>query len=192
MQEIDTRSILFICGGAFVGIDKLIKQRTGARSVGFHANVDNVEDNPDLLREVTTKDLIKFGLIPEFVGRFGLITNVDELSEEQLVRILIDTKNSTIKQYQYLFELDGIELSFDQDSLREIAKRAKDLKTNARGLKNIIEKILMPYQFDAVDLVERGLKKIVISKTTVEGNPATLIFDKKAKTNEQKQQSTNR
>ena len=106
--------------------------------------------------------------------------------------ILIDTKNSTIKQYQYLFELDGIELSFDQDSLREIAKRAKDLKTNARGLKNIIEKILMPYQFDAVDLVERGLKKIVISKTTVEGNPATLIFDKKAKTNEQKQQSTNR
>ena len=192
MQEIDTRSILFICGGAFVGIDKLIKQRTGARSVGFHANVDNVEDSPDLLREVTTKDLIKFGLIPEFVGRFGLITNVDELSEEQLVRILIDTKNSTIKQYQYLFELDGIELSFDQDSLREIAKRAKDLKTNARGLKNIIEKILMPYQFDAVDLVERGLKKIVISKTTVEGNPATLIFDKKAKTNEQKQQSTNR
>ena len=145
-----------------------------------------------MLREVTTKDLIKFGLIPEFVGRFGLITNVDELSEEQLVRILIDTKNSTIKQYQYLFELDGIELSFDQDSLREIAKRAKDLKTNARGLKNIIEKILMPYQFDAVDLVERGLKKIVISKTTVEGNPATLIFDKKAKTNEQKQQSTNR
>jgi ATP-dependent Clp protease ATP-binding subunit ClpX len=189
MQEIDTRSILFICGGAFVGIDKLIKQRTGARSVGFHANVDNVEDNPNVFHDVTTKDLIKFGLIPEFVGRFGLITNVDELSEDQLVQILTDTKNSTIKQYQYMFELDGIDLSFDQDALREIAKRAKDLKTNARGLKNIIEKILMPYQFDAVELVERGLQKIVISKTTVEGSPATLIFDKKK--NEQKQQSTN-
>ena len=189
MQEIDTRSILFICGGAFVGIDKLIKQRTGARSVGFHANVDNVEDNPDVFHDVTTKDLIKFGLIPEFVGRFGLITNVDELSEDQLVQILTDTKNSTIKQYQYMFELDGINLSFDQDALREIAKRAKELKTNARGLKNIIEKILMPYQFDAVDLVERGLKSIRISKDTTDGKPAIMIFDKKK--NEQKQQSTN-
>jgi ATP-dependent Clp protease ATP-binding subunit ClpX len=189
MQEIDTRSILFICGGAFVGIDKLIKQRTGARSVGFHANVDNVEDNPDVFHDVTTKDLIKFGLIPEFVGRFGLITNVDELEEDQLVQILTDTKNSTIKQYQYMFELDGINLSFDQDALREIAKRAKDLKTNARGLKNIIEKVLMPYQFDAVDLVERGLKSIHISKDTIDGSPATMIFDKKK--NEQKQQSTN-
>jgi ATP-dependent Clp protease ATP-binding subunit ClpX len=179
MQEIDTRSILFICGGAFVGIDKLIKQRTGARSVGFHANVDNVEDNPNVFHDVTTKDLIKFGLIPEFVGRFGLITNVDELSEDQLVQILTDTKNSTIKQYQYMFELDGIDLSFDQDALREIAKRAKELKTNARGLKNIIEKILMPYQFDAVDLVERGLKSIRISKDTIDGKPAIMIFDKK-------------
>ena len=186
MQEIDTRSILFICGGAFVGIDKIIKQRTGARSVGFHANVDNPEDNPDVFHDVTTKDLIKFGLIPEFVGRFGLITNVDELTEDQLVNILKETKNSTIKQYQYLFELDGIDLDFDQAALREIARKAKELKTNARGLKNIIEKILMPYQFDAVDLVERGLKSIRISKDTIDGKPAIMIFDKKVK-NEQKQ-----
>lgn len=186
MQEIDTRSILFICGGAFVGIDKIIKQRTGARSVGFHANVDNLEDNPNVFRDVSTKDLIKFGLIPEFVGRFGLITNVDELSEDQLVNILKETKNSTIKQYQYLFELDGIDLDFEPAALREIAKKAKELKTNARGLKNIIEKILMPYQFDAVDLVERGLKSIRISKDTIDGNPAIMIFDKKVK-NEQKQ-----
>jgi ATP-dependent Clp protease ATP-binding subunit ClpX len=185
MQEIDTRSILFICGGAFVGIDKIIKQRTGARSVGFHANVDNVEDNPDVFHDVTTKDLIKFGLIPEFVGRFGLITNVDELTEDQLVNILKETKNSTIKQYQYLFELDGINLDFEQDALREIAKKAKELKTNARGLKNIIEKILMPYQFDAVDLVARGLKSIRISKDTIDGKPAIMVFDKKVK-NEQK------
>jgi ATP-dependent Clp protease ATP-binding subunit ClpX len=185
MQEIDTRSILFICGGAFVGIDKIIKQRTGARSVGFHANVDNVEDNLNVFHDVTTKDLIKFGLIPEFVGRFGLITNVDELTEDQLVNILKEPKNSSVKQYQYLFELDGIDLDFDQAALREIAKKAKELKTNARGLKNIIEKILMPYQFDAVDLVERGLKSIRISKDTVDGKPAIMIFDKKK--NEQKQ-----
>lgn len=184
MQEIDTRSILFICGGAFVGIDKIIKQRTGARSVGFHANVDNVEDNPNVFHDVTTKDLIKFGLIPEFVGRFGLITNVDELTEDQLINILKETKNSTIKQYQYLFELDGIDLEFDQAALREIARKAKELKTNARGLKNIIEKVLMPYQFDAVDLVERGLKSIRISKDTIDGKPAIMIFDKKK--NEQK------
>ena len=179
MQEINTQNILFICGGAFVGIDKIIKQRTGARSVGFHANVDNQEDNLNIFHEVSTKDLIKFGLIPEFVGRFGLITNVDELTEDQLVNILVDTKNSTVKQYQYMFELDGIDLEFDQSALREIAKRAKELKTNARGLKNIIEKILMPYQFDAVDLVERGLQLIRISKDTIDGKPAIMIFDKK-------------
>jgi ATP-dependent Clp protease ATP-binding subunit ClpX len=179
MQEIDTRSILFICGGAFVGIDKIIKQRTGARSVGFHANVENIDKDADVFQDVTTKDLIKFGLIPEFVGRFGLITHVDELSEDQLVNILQETKNSPIKQYQYMFELDGIQLDFDTPALREIARQAKELKTNARGLKNIIEKVLLPYQFDAVDLVERGLTSIRISKDTIDGKPAIMIFDKK-------------
>ena len=178
MQEIDTRGILFICGGAFVGLDKIIKQRTGARSVGFHANVENQDDKPDVFQEVSTKDLIKYGLIPEFVGRFGLITNVEELDEDQLVQILNDTKNSIVKQYQYMFELDGIKLEFENQALREIASKAKELKTNARGLKNIIEKCLLPYQFDAVNLVERGLTTIRISKDTVEGRPAVMIFNK--------------
>ena len=185
MQEIDTRSILFICGGAFVGIDKIVNQRANARSVGFHANVDNLEKAADVLGDVTTKDLVKFGLIPEFVGRFGIITNVDELNEDQLISILTDTKNSPVKQYQYLFELDGIKLEFDNQALREIAIKAKELKTNARGLKNIIEKVLLPYQFDAVNLVGRGLKTIRISKDTIDGKPAIMIFDKKK--NEQKQ-----
>ena len=127
-----------------------------------------------------------FRSIPEFIGRFGLIANVDELTIENLVQVLKEPKNSIIKQYQYIFELDGIGLEFEDSALYFIAERAKDLKTNARGLKNIIEKTLLPYQFDAINLVERGLKKIVISKTTVEGSPATLIFDKKTKTNEQK------
>ena len=185
MQEIDTSSILFICGGAFVGLDKIIEKRTEARSVGFHSAIIDKNKSSELYQQTTTKDLIQYGLIPEFVGRFGLVVNVDELSIENLVQVLKEPKNSIIKQYQYIFELDGIELEFQDDALTYIAEKAKELKTNARGLKNIIEKTLLPYQFDAVNLVERGLKKIVISKTTVEGSPATLIFDKKVKTNEQ-------
>lgn len=183
VQEIDTRGILFICGGAFVGIDKIVEKRKDTRSVGFSANV-NKASSESYYQDVTTKDLIKYGLIPEFIGRFGLHINVEELSEKQLVHVLRDTKNSLIKQYQYLFELDGIDLTFDDAALLEIASRAKEMKTNARGLKNIIEKTLLPYQFDAVNLVERGLKSIRISKDTIDGHPAIMIFDKK--TNEQK------
>ena len=185
MQEIDTSGILFICGGAFVGLDKIIEKRTDARSVGFHSAIIDKNKSAELYQQTTPKDLIQYGLIPEFVGRFGMVVNVDELSIENLVQVLKEPKNSIVKQYQYIFELDGLELEFQDDALTYIAEKAKELKTNARGLKNIIEKTLLPYQFDAVNLVERGLKKIVISKTTVEGNPATLIFDKKVKTNEQ-------
>ena len=184
MQEIDTSNILFICGGAFVGLDKIIEQRQNKRSIGFGSNISSDVENANIYREVTTKDIIQYGFIPEFVGRFGLITNVDELTKEQLVEVMADKKNSPIKQYQYLFDIDGIKLDFEKDALIEIAGKAKELKTNARGIKNILEKTLLPYQFDSVNLVERGLKKIVISKSTVEGKPATLIYDKKKK-NEQ-------
>jgi ATP-dependent Clp protease ATP-binding subunit ClpX len=184
MQEIDTRGILFICGGAFVGLDKIVQQRIEKVSVGFAANVDKNKE-ASYYSEVNAKDLIRYGLIPEFVGRFGLHINVEELTTDQLVQVLNDTKNSLIKQYQYMFDLDGIELTFDKESMVSVAEKAKEMKTNARGLKNIIEKTLLPYQFDAVGLVERGLKSIRISKDTVEGRPAVMIFDKKK--NEQKQ-----
>jgi len=185
IQEIDTTGILFICGGAFVGLDKIIQQRKDSKSIGFMATVKSEnEELHENYHDVTTKDLIKYGLIPEFVGRFGLCVSVDELTVEQLVQVLREPKNSLLKQYKYLFELDGIELTFEDESLELIAERAKELKTNARGLKNILEKILLPYQFDAMNLVERGLKSIRISKDTIEGKPAMLIFDKKK--NEQK------
>ena len=184
MIEIDTRGILFICGGAFVGLDKIIEKRTEARSVGFHSAIIDKNKANELYQQATTKDLIQYGLIPEFIGRFGMITNVDELSVESLVSVLSEPKNSLVKQYQYIFEIDGIELEFQNEALGYIAEKAKELKTNARGLKNIIEKTLLPYQFDAVNIVERGLTKIVISKDAVAGKPATMIFDKKA--NEQK------
>jgi len=184
MQEIDTSGILFICGGAFVGLDKIIEQRLDRRTIGFNSQIGEKYVNPNIFQNVTNKDIIQYGFIPEFVGRFGLVVSVDELTVENLVQVLKEPKNSFVKQYKYIFELDGIDLQFDDSSLTYIAEKAKELKTNARGLKNIIEKTLLPYQFDAVNRVERGLKKIVISKSTVEGNPATLYFDKKSK-NEQ-------
>ena len=179
MNEIDTRNILFICGGAFVGLDKVVERRTATSSIGFGSKLKAKDQKKDLFKEVTTKDLISYGLIPEFVGRFGITTSVEELSTEQLTQILREPKNSLVRQYQYIFELDGVQLKFEDDALVAIAEQAKKMETNARGLKNIMEKILLQYQFEGMDLVERGLTKIVISKDTVEGKPAVLIFDKK-------------
>lgn len=178
MTEIDTSQILFICGGAFVGLDKIIARREDGNSIGFTTSVESKDKPKVKFTDVTTKDLITFGLIPEFIGRFGLITAVEELSEDHLINILTDVKSSPISQYQYLFELDGITLEFEESALREIASRAKKMETNARGLKSILEKTLLPYQFEAIELKERGLSKIIISKDTVDGRPATLIFDK--------------
>lgn len=179
INEIDTRNILFICGGAFVGLDKVVERRTKKTSIGFGSKISEKEEKKDLYKEVTPRDLISYGLIPEFVGRFGVLTSVEELDVEQLTKILKEPKNSLVRQYQYIFELDGIELKFDDDALKSIAEKSKKMETNARGLKNIIEKILLPYQFQAMDLAQRGLTKIMISKETVEGKPAVLIFDKK-------------
>ena len=185
MQEMNTDSILFICGGAFVGLDKIIEKRLNQRSVGFHSTVVKKDQTEDIYSAVTNKDIIQYGFIPEFIGRFGLVANVTELTKDELVQILKEPKNSLIRQYQYIFELDRIELLFEDAALLHIAEKAKQLKTNARGLKNIIEKILLPYQFDAINLASRGLSKIVISKNTAAGiDAATMIFDKKV--NEQK------
>ena len=180
MIELDTSNILFICGGAFVGLEKIISRRSESTStsIGFNATLQDTIEKNTVFNDVTTKDLISFGMIPEFVGRFGLITAVEELQVEDLVKILKEPKNSLISQYQYFFELDGIDLAFEDDALESIAENAKTLKTNARGLKNILEKVLLPYQFDAIDLVERGLSKIVISKEAVNGKPAALIYQK--------------
>jgi len=178
MQDIDTTNILFICSGAFVGLDKIIEKRDTTSSMGFNNQVIDHSKKINVYDGHTTKDLINYGMIPEFVGRFGLTVNVNELTVDDLVSILKDTKNSIIQQYQYIFKLDGVDLQFEDDALVEIAVKAKELKTNARGLKQIIEKILINYQFEAMDLVERGLKKIMITKDTVLNSKAVLTFDK--------------
>ena len=179
MNEIDTRNILFICGGAFVGLDKIVSRRISTGGVGFGSKLKAKEEKRNLYKEVTTKDLISYGLIPEFVGRFGTTTSVEELDTDQLIRILKEPKNSLVRQYQYIFELDGVDITFDEEALAAVAEQAKKMETNARGLKNILEKMLLQYQFEAMELVERGLTKIVISKETVDGKPAVLIFDNK-------------
>lgn len=179
MQEVDTRGILFICGGAFVGLDKVVESRINSRSIGFHSKSSRSGAESNIYSLVTPKDLIQYGFIPEFIGRFGLITNVEELSVQQLTQVLKEPKNSLVKQYQYMFDLDGVELMFDDSALDKIAQQAKELKTNARGLKNILEKTLLPYQFSAMDMVEQGLTRILISSDTVDGGPATMIYDKK-------------
>jgi ATP-dependent Clp protease ATP-binding subunit ClpX len=186
MIEIDTSGILFICAGAFVGLDKIIKSRLETSSIGFNATLHKKSNDNFSYSQTTVKDIIKYGFIPEFIGRFGLIVNVDELEIPELISVLKDPKNSLIKQYQYLFRLDGIELEFKYDAMEEIAKKAKELKTNARGLKNIVEKILLPYQFEAQSLVEHGLCKIVVNKETVLDSRAEMIFEEKLKNELQK------
>jgi ATP-dependent Clp protease ATP-binding subunit ClpX len=175
--EIDTSNILFICSGAFVGIDKIIGNRSNESSIGFNNKPSAPKKEFKNYEDCTPKDLISYGLIPEFVGRFGLTIHVNELEVDDLVRILKEPKNSIIHQYQYIFKLDGVDLKFEDSALKAIAEKAKELNTNARGLKQIVEKMLLAYQFDSMNLVERGLQKIVISKDTVNGSSAVLIFD---------------
>jgi ATP-dependent Clp protease ATP-binding subunit ClpX len=174
MTEIDTTNILFIVGGAFVDLERQIKRKR-ASGMGFGASIE--EGDKNYLSEVQPEDLIGFGLIPEFVGRFSMVTSVHDLSEPQLVSVLTEPKNSLIKQYQYLFSLDNLELDFTKGAKYAIAKKAKSLGTNARALKSILDNILLPYQFDAQEMSEKGVSKIEISEDCVDkkGEPK-LIF----------------
>lgn len=147
--HIDTKNILFICGGAFDGLDRIIQKRRESSAIGFGADIKTKsEKSKGIYREVIHQDFVKYGMVPEFVGRMPVIAVLDELDEDSLVRILSEPKNSLVKQYKRLFELDGIELNFESDSLRAIAKEAIDQGTGARGLRSIVEKILQKYMFE--------------------------------------------
>ncbi len=166
--RIDTTNILFICGGAFDGLETIIKQRIGKKAIGFNAQIlDNDEYNiGDLFRKSTPEDLMKFGLIPEFIGRVPVNVALDKLDERTLIRILKEPKNALIKQYSALFELDGVELEFEDAALKEIAKEALELKTGARGLRSIIEKILLDTMYDIPS--DTSILKCIVTKETVE------------------------
>jgi len=174
---IDTKNILFIVGGAFTELDKQIRSKqTGG--MGFGTRLKD-QDDRNYLSEVQPEDLIKYGLIPEFVGRFSMITNIDPLSEDQLVRILTEPRNAILKQTKYLFGLDDIDIEFTKDAKVSIAKKAKALGTNARGLKNVVDSTVLAYQFDAAEMRNRGVDKIQITSQVVDsGADPVLVFKK--------------
>jgi ATP-dependent Clp protease ATP-binding subunit ClpX len=183
--QLDTTNILFICGGAFDGIDKIIEKRTGQKALGFGAEIRSKKDLEMgvLLEKLETQDLLKFGLIPEFVGRLPVVVSLHELTEEVLVRILSEPKNALAKQYKKLFELDEVELEFNDDALASIAKLAIDRKTGARGLRSIIEKVMMDIMYEIPS--RDDVKKCVITKETIENNQQpTLLLDNKSNDNE--------
>ena len=166
MSEIDTKNILFIAGGAFVGLKEVIANRVNGTSIGFNATVKDVRIEGDM-RQVRPDDLIKFGMIPEFIGRFTTTVSIDNLNKEQLIRVLTDVKNNYISQYKYLFELDNIILEFTDDALDQIAENTISLKTGARGLHTEIERVLMPHMFKVRTYAKNGLKTLNIDRVDV-------------------------
>ncbi len=175
--QVDTRNILFIVGGAFDGLEKIIEKRTETKSIGFGADLGDNEHKKisELFKDIRPEDLIKFGLIPEFVGRIPVLVTLDELDEQALIRILLEPKNAVIKQYQELFKMDDVELEFDEDALKAIAKLAYDRKTGARGLRTIIEKSLMNIMFELPS--RQDISKVILTKESVlEGKAPKLVF----------------
>ena len=163
--DIDTSNILFIVGGAFVGLDRVIKNRTQGTAMGFAANISNTAAAP--AAAITPDDLVRYGMIPEFVGRFPSIVQLEELTKSQLITILTDVKNNLVGQYTWLFDQDGVALNFDVDSLDMIAERAASTKTGARGLHTELERVLLPHMYNLKDYQSRNVLKIAIDKTQV-------------------------
>ena len=176
--RIDTTNILFICGGAFVGLDKIVADRIGKKGIGFNAELgQKVEENEDaLMAEVMPQDLHKFGMIPEFIGRIPVITSTKELTEDDLVRILTEPKNALVKQYRRMFELEGVELEFEDEALREIARQALSRGTGARGLRAICESTLQDTMFDLPS--DLDITRVVVTKESVGGGAKPTIVSK--------------
>ena len=172
--QVDTTNILFICGGAFSGLEKIISQRTRGTNIGFGADVGGADERQtgEILKGLEPEDLLKFGLIPEFIGRLPVCATLNDLSEDALVEILGKPKNALVKQYQRLFEMEGVRLGFAEDALRAVARRAISRRTGARGLRSIMESILLDTMFDLP--VMSGVEEVVINKEVVEGRAKPL------------------
>jgi ATP-dependent Clp protease ATP-binding subunit ClpX len=174
---VDTRNILFICGGAFAGLEKVIQGRSTKGGIGFNAEVrspDSGKKVGEALRDVEPDDLVKFGLIPEFVGRLPVIATLDELDEAALMQILTEPKNALTKQYARLFELEGVELEFRADALKAVAQRALERKTGARGLRSILENVLLDTMYDIPS--QEGVSKVVVDESVIQGASKPLLI----------------
>jgi len=172
--QVDTTNILFICGGAFAGLDKIISSRTAGTSMGFGANVRGPDERGtgEILREIEPEDLLKFGLIPEFIGRLPVLATLGDLSESALIEILTRPKNALAKQYQRMFEMEGVKLRFQEEALHSISRRAIQRKTGARGLRSILEGILLETMFELPTL--NGVQEVVITADVVDGKARPL------------------
>ncbi|MBO8126224.1 MAG: ATP-dependent Clp protease ATP-binding subunit ClpX [Firmicutes bacterium] len=182
--QIDTTNILFICGGAFEGLEKIIENRIGTKAIGFGAEVLKREEKPigQILRQLLPEDLLKFGLIPEFIGRVPVVVTLDQLDEDALVRILTEPKNALVKQYQQFLSYDGVELEFTPEALRAIAKKALARKTGARGLRSIIEEIMLDVMYEVPSA--EGVEKVVINEQVIDKKAQPLMItasDRKSK-----------
>ncbi|MCH5206360.1 MAG: ATP-dependent Clp protease ATP-binding subunit ClpX [Oscillospiraceae bacterium] len=173
--QVNTKNILFICGGAFEGIEKMIAQRVSSSAMGFGADVKSSKqkESADMLKQISQQDLVKFGIIPELIGRLPIVTPLEALDEEALVRILDEPKNALIKQYKCLFKADNIELEFEKDALRAIAKKAIETKTGARGLRSIVEDVLRDTMFTAPS--DSTITKITITEDCISGEGKPII-----------------
>ena len=181
--QVDTTNILFICGGAFAGLDKLIDSRGKDSSIGFGAKVKNYKEQPlsEIMKMLEPEDLIKYGLIPEFIGRMPIIATLDDLDEKSLVKILKEPKNSLIKQYQRLFEFEEVELEFNDEAILEIAKKAISKKTGARGLRSILENILLKTMFELPDM--ENVVKVTVDSASVKSKSEPIVtYGKKSST----------
>ena len=181
--QVDTTNILFICGGAFAGLDKLIDSRGKGSSIGFGAKVKNYKEQPlsEIMKMLEPEDLIKYGLIPEFIGRMPIIATLNDLDEKSLVKILKEPKNSLIKQYQRLFEFEEVELEFQDEAIIEISKKAISKKTGARGLRSILENILLKTMFELPDM--ENVIKVTVDKAAVRGSSEPIVtYGKKTST----------
>ena len=179
--QVDTTNILFVCGGAFAGLDKIVDNRGRGTSIGFGAKVKSNEERTlsDLIKKLEPEDLIKYGLIPEFVGRMPVIATLQDLNEKSLVRILKEPKNSLLKQYKKLFEFENVKLEFREDALSEIAKKAINKKTGARGLRAILESMLLKTMFSLPDMED--VESVTIDRTVAKGKSEPIITYSKTK-----------
>jgi ATP-dependent Clp protease ATP-binding subunit ClpX len=177
--QVDTTNILFICGGAFAGLDKIISQRDKGTSIGFGADVKNTQDKKtgEWMKSLEPEDMLKYGLIPEFIGRLPMIATLEDLDEKSLIKILQEPKNSLTKQYQELFKLDGAKLTFKDTALKEIAVKAINKKTGARGLRSILENILLKTMYDLPS--QDNIEEVIIDANTVKGTSEPILVHSK-------------
>ncbi|MDF2867300.1 MAG: clpX, partial [Gammaproteobacteria bacterium] len=180
--QVDTTNILFICGGAFAGLENVIRDRTEKTGIGFSANVLTKTEKRNLdilLQGIEPEDLIKFGLIPEFVGRLPILATLTELNEEALIQVLTEPKNALVKQYGKLFEMENVKLEFRDEAVKAIARKAMERKTGARGLRSILEHILLDTMYELP--TAKGLQKVVIDESVVKGETKPLLIYEKEK-----------